>query len=386
VFSRRLAAANRASDIYNAIQQHLASLVGHQVVLFSPLAGQDDAFEWFGHANIPERITNTVMSVFEKNAGLTRDILVEDDAGHGWLVTPISPRTLDFGIVGIDVGPRPKRIDPAMIRNIQTVLLDAATTLERLGVDRAISEARTRSEDDRLRDALLGSVSHELRTPLASILGATTALASSPQLQSERRLRGLANVAREEAERLNDDIQNLLDATRISSEGVKPKFEWSEPSDIVNSAVERGRPRLKQHRLEIQLADDLPLLYVDSILIQQSLGQILDNAAKYSPAGSTIQIAGRLTKHEVTIDVVDRGAGFSEQERIQADQRFFRGARHTGTTTGAGLGLWIAKAFVRANGGTLEIASHGQEQGATISIRLPVTPHRGSHIAETDHE
>jgi two-component system sensor histidine kinase KdpD len=132
----------------------------------------------------------------------------------------------------------------------------------------------------RPQDALLSSVSHELRTPLASILGATTALAASPQVGAESRLAGLANVAREEAERLNDDIQNLLDATRINSE-----FEWSELSDIVNTAVERKRARLASHRLDVRLAKDLPLLYVDSALIQQALGQILDNAAKYSLPG-----------------------------------------------------------------------------------------------------
>lgn len=385
-FSRRLATANRAADIYNAIQQHLTSLVGHQVVLFGPLAADGNTSEWFGHASIPQPVRDAAMSAFARKTDLARGALVEDDTGHNWLVTAVSPRTLDFGIIAINIGGRPQGDEPALLGRIQSVLVDAAATLERLGVGSAISEAHTRSESERLRDALLDSVSHELRTPLASILGATTALARSPQVQSESRLAGLANVAREEAERLNHDIQNLLDATRISNEGVRPKFEWSEPSDIVNAAVERRRMRLAHHTLEIALPDDLPLLYVDSILVQQSLGQILDNAGKYSSSGSVIRIEGRRTKQEVTITVSDQGTGLSELERAQAGQRFFRSARHAATTAGAGLGLWIAKAFINANAGTLEITSRGEGKGASISIRLSVTPREQDPVMETDNE
>jgi two-component system sensor histidine kinase KdpD len=384
-FSRRLAPANRAADIYNAIQQHLTSLVGHQVVLFGPLAADGEASEWFGKIDLPDRVRSAVMSAFDRKGGIARDVLV-DDGGRNWLVTPVSTRTSDFGIVAVDICDRSQPAAPDMLSRIQTVLLDAAASLERLGLEATISEVRTRSEAERLRDALLGSVSHELRTPLASILGATTALALSPQVQSEDRLAGLAKVAREEAERLNDDIQNLLDATRISSDGVKPTFEWSDPSDIVNAAVERRRMRLGKRRIEMELPDDPPLLYVDSVLIEQSLGQILDNAGKYSADDSTIRIEGRLSNQHVTITVSDQGAGFSDHERLQAGQRFFRGPRQAATTAGAGLGLWIAKAFVAANAGTIEIASRGEGQGASVSIRLPVTTRERNDNMEAENE
>ena len=132
--------------------------------------------------------------------------------------------------------------DDAELRiRLDTVLADATATLERLGVAHAINEARMRAQTDQLRDALIGSVSHELRTPLASILGAATVLASAPALQNEKRLTDLAQGVRDEAERLNNDIQNLLDATRICRDGVKPRIEWADPADILHSALDRCR-------------------------------------------------------------------------------------------------------------------------------------------------
>lgn len=373
-FSRRLTATKDASDIYDAIQQHLALLVGRKVVLFESRANADSS-ERFERIDVPQKIQNAVLdAVLAAGDGAPGggSRIVADKGGHNWLVRPLSNKTADFGIIAIDLGHHSDMVETGVRENIDAVLSDAAATLERLGVETAIADARTREDTERMRDALLSSVSHELRTPLASILGATTALAASPQVHAESRLAGLANVAREEAERLNDEIQNLLDATRINSEGLRPKFEWSELSDIVNAAVERKRTRLASHRLDVRLAKDLPLLYVDSALIQQALGQILDNAAKYSLPGLPIRVEGLRSGHKVVVKVIDQGVGFSGQEIKQSWQHLFRGERHVATTPGLGLGLWIAKAFVDANAGTLEVTSRGEGQGATVSIGLPV--------------
>jgi K+-sensing histidine kinase KdpD len=240
--------------------------------------------------------------------------------------------------------------------------------------DRAIQEARVRSETDHLRDALIGSVSHELRTPLASILGATTVICSSPVVRADSRIAALADVVRAEAERLNNDIQNLLDASRISSEGVRPRLEWAEPADIVNSALERCRTRLAGHPVEVQLFDELPLVQVDAVLIEQALGQVLDNAGKYSAPGSRIKLDGRLDREQIVLSVTDEGLGLAPEEKARLGERFFRGSRHVATIPGSGLGLWIAKAFLRANGGDLEATSDGTGRGLSVSIRLPVPP------------
>ena len=142
---------------------------------------------------------------------------VDDHNGNNWLIRRVSPKTPDFGLVAVDLGhvAGPDLAD--MRQRIDDALADAAATLERLDVARALNEAKMRSETELLREALIGSVSHELRTPLASILGAATILHNAPALAHDERLLALTGVVRDEAERLNNDIQNLLDATTISS-------------------------------------------------------------------------------------------------------------------------------------------------------------------------
>ena len=371
-FARRLAAARDATGIYDAIQQHLALLVGRGVMLFGPVTTESEAVERCTTLHVPAPVRDAVLAALNRNPHSAEDVVVDDGEGQAWLVRAVSLQSPDLGVVAIDLGALGRDELAAIRTDVDAALADATATLQRLGLGRAISEARTRNDAERLRDALLGSVSHELRTPLASILGATTTLAASKAVRADARLSGLANVAREEAERLNYDIQNLLDATRISSEGVRPKFEWSELADIVNAAIEHRRTRLHGRIVTVRVAPDLPLVYVDSVLIEQALGQILDNAAKYSPPGSPIEVEGQRMRNDVTIAVTDRGIGFSSAEKSRAGERFFRGDRHASTVTGAGLGLWIAQSFVSANAGHLEIMSAGADDGATVLIHLPV--------------
>jgi len=229
-----------------------------------------------------------------------------------------------------------------------------------------------RSETELLREALIGSVSHELRTPLASILGAATVLTQSPAIAKDDRLKSLASVVHDEAERLNSDIQNLLDATRISRGQVKPRMEWIEPIDIVNSALERRRRRLSSHSISVAMDSNLPLIYVDPVLVEQAFVQVVDNAAKYSPPGSIIDIAAKRNGHDVTFAVKDSGAGLTGEELSHLGERFFRGSRHSHIASGSGLGLWIAKAFLAANGGRIHAASQGVDQGTTVSLYLPL--------------
>ena len=251
--------------------------------------------------------------------------------------------------------------------------------------ERAINETRRRQETDHLREALINSVSHELRTPLSSILGATTVLCNAPAVRAEPQLEGLAGVVRAETERLNNVIQNLLDATRISSEGLRPRFEWAEVADIVNAALERRIRRLDGHAMEVDLANDLPLVYADQVMVEQALGQILDNAAKYSPEGTAVRIAARAENGAVALSVSDRGAGLTAEERARLGERFFRGSRTASTTAGSGFGIWIAKAFLHANGGSLDATSAGPDQGATFIIRLPIPPHK-DEAQDLEHE
>jgi len=310
-------------------------------------------------------------AIADVQAGRTLATTVDDGAGDIWLVRRVSQKNADFGVIAIDLGSVPPDAIEEVRKRVDDVLSDAAATLERLDVARALNDAKMRSETELLREALIGSVSHELRTPLASILGAATVLSKSAVIAKDERLTSLAGVVRDEAERLNNDIQNLLDATRISREQVRPRQEWIEPQDIVNAALERRRRRLSGHHVSLDMDSNLPFIYVDPVLVEQAFGQIVDNAAKYSPPGSPITVAAKRNGRDIVLSVRDRGVGLTAQENAQIGERFFRGARHAAATSGSGLGLWIAKAFVSANGGKLEAASAGAGQGTTVSIHLP---------------
>lgn len=243
---------------------------------------------------------------------------------------------------------------------------------------------RRQDEIDRLREALIGSVSHELRTPLASILGAASVIANAPSVKTDQRLSTLANVVREEADRLNHDIQNLLDATRISSEGIHPKREWIDPADIVNVAIERRAHTLSAHKLRVKIADGIPLFQGDPVLFDQAIGQVLSNAAKYSPPQSEIAVDIGHENDQIVFSISDAGAGMTPEDRRRWGDRFYRSERLANTTTGSGLGIWIAKAFLEASGGSIGVESEGPNRGTKVSIRMPASRVPAQEAETTD--
>jgi two-component system sensor histidine kinase KdpD len=378
-FSRRLASSSSAADIYRAIEEHLANLVQRKVVLFGAGATARRDVQSEAPA-LSERLHSAIAGVQEGRIPAT----TVDDGGDVWLVRRVSQKNPDFGVIAIDLGSVPADSVQQIRQHVDDVLADAAATLERLDVARALGDAKMRSETELLREALIGSVSHELRTPLASILGAATVLSKSPAVANDERLASLAAVVRDESERLNHDIQNLLDATRISRKQINPHNEWIEPQDIVNSALERRRRHLSGHQVRLEVDSNLPLVYVDPVLVGQAFVQIVDNAAKYSPAASPITLAAKRNGSNVVLSVRDEGAGLTAEESAQIYERFFRGSRHLATTSGSGLGLWIAQAFVSANGGSIEAMSPGAGQGTTVAIYLPFVSPTTAPEADSD--
>jgi two-component system sensor histidine kinase KdpD len=366
-FSRRLAVAFDVSDIHAAIEDHLASVMQRNVVLFPSAREASNSSGRRAGVVVPEQVLAEVVEVASGHRDNTAGATVTAPSGEIWLVRAVSPKNREFGVIAINLGRESKERSDELRVRVDAVLADATATLERLGVAHAISEARMRSQTDQLREALIGSVSHELRTPLASILSA------APALRNEKKLTALVHDVRDEAERLNNDIQNLLDATRISSDGVKPHAEWADPADIINSAVERCRHRLADRHLVVDLPADLPLIHVDPVLVQQALIQIFDNAVKYSVSSSRIAVDAHTHDGQLIISVVDQGAGLTSSEKSKIWERFARGERHAATTSGSGLGLWIANAFIAANAGKVTAVSEGPGLGTTVAIELPVT-------------
>ena len=372
-FSRRLAVAFDVSDIHAAIEDHLATIMQRKVVLFASARDASGSSGRRAGVTVPEAVLTQVVEVASSRRDANSGVTVTAESGDVWLIRAVSPKSSEFGVIAIDLGREPQESSDELRIRVDAVLADATATLERLGVAHAISEARMRAQTDQLREALIGSVSHELRTPLASILGAATVLSAAPALANEKKLRALVHDVRDEAERLNNDIQNLLDASRISSDGIKPHIEWADPADIVHSAIERCRNRMSDRRIVLNLPVDLPLIHIDPVLVEQALVQLFDNAVKYSHAGSQIAVTARARDGRMILSVADEGAGLTAAEQLKIWDRFARGERHASTTSGSGLGLWIADAFIAANGGKINAISEGPGKGTAMAIELPVT-------------
>jgi two-component system, OmpR family, sensor histidine kinase KdpD len=383
-FSRRLAAAHTPSDIYTAIREHLASIIGRRTILFEAAPRGAAGAPLSSEGRVPEQVKRATEALAEGRKGLGDGSVVEDGEGRVWLVRSVSAKAGDFGVLAVDLGQQTGKMVDAIRARVDAALADATATLEHLDLGHALSDARVRSETEALRDALIGSVSHQLRTPLVSILGAATVISRAPGNSGDPRLASLADILRDEVDRLNNDVQDLLDAALISSKGVRLDCEWIEPADIVNAAVDRRQRLIADHRIHFDIPGELPFIYVDPIMLEQALGQILDNAAKYSQPGSAITIAARTESDSVMLSVEDEGIGLVGEERTRLWERFFRGERRASNVSGSGLGLWIAKAFVTANGGQIEAFSEGADRGTLVSIRLPVREPATPNLAVGD--
>jgi two-component system sensor histidine kinase KdpD len=370
-FSQRISAAQSPAGIFEAMQQHLETLVGRKVLLFDSLGTLEAKSERLGEVEIPQAVTETVSRMLAAGTDCSKNIVVDDHRGSAWLVRPVSNNTAEFGVIAVDLG-HPSELQDELRARVVALIGDAGLSLERLGLARTIAEARTRAAAEHFRQALIGSVSHELRTPLSSILGASTVLSLAPEVTGNARLKKLAALIHQESERLNNEIENVLDASRISGDGLQAKLEWAEPADFINAALQRCRNRLTGRTVGVALPDELVLLRIDSVLMERVLGQILDNAAKYSPPETPIHVSGHLETKQFVISVTDYGAGLDADDRTLLGQKFFRGNRHSQVTSGLGLGFWIASAFVAVNNGTIEAASEGVNKGMTVTVRLPL--------------
>ncbi len=264
--------------------------------------------------------------------------------------------------------------DPQDLVDLLVFVVVAVLTSRLAAEVRRREAARVEAKAEQLREALINSISHDLQTPLAAILGSATALQSFADRDHPRARDELVATIREEAERLNAFIGNILDLTRIRAGQISPRFELNELSDVVEAALERAGKKLAAHRVETDVAPDLPMVRIDPFLMEHAVVQLLDNAAKYSPPGSPIRIVVAAEAGEVRLDVSDAGQGIAPEHVGRIFDTFFRGAPHDGRPAGTGLGLAICRAFVEANGGSVEVIGAGRGPGATFRIRLKAAP------------
>lgn len=370
-FSRKVASAAGEDDVLWAIVHHVAATLQGRAIMLLPTNGTltvragyppEDALDGRAEAAAQWAWTNG------QRAGRGSDTLPAAD----WLFLPLKTQRGTVGVLGVAVETAGGRLSADQERLLDTLADQAALALERTALVRDIEAAEVAREKEQLRTALLSSLSHDLRTPLVSILGSATSLLTlEAELDDEAR-RELARTIQEEAERMNRFVQNLLDMTKLGSGGLKPKTDWVDVADIVGRALGRAKPLLKDRRVKVDIAPDLPLLQLDSVLMEQVLFNLLDNAAKYSPATGAITVWARRQDDRVVAEVCDQGPGIPEADRTRVFDMFYRVAGGDQQTAGTGLGLAIAKGIVEAHGGTIGVLDGMHGVGACLVLRLPI--------------
>ncbi|WP_095152908.1 sensor histidine kinase KdpD [Pseudomonas sp. Irchel s3b5] len=252
-----------------------------------------------------------------------------------------------------------------------------AQALARAQLADDLEAARLHGETEQLRSALLASVSHDLRTPLTSMRGSIDSLLALGEAIPLEDRRELLEGTRDEAERLDRYIQNLLDMTRLGHGALKLSRDWVSPADIVGSALNRLRAVLSSLQVSTDVPAELPLLYVHAALIEQALVNVLENAARFSPSRGRLQLCAGADEKELFFSVSDEGPGIPEAERAKIFDMFYTAARGDRGGQGTGLGLAICQGMVGAHGGRISVADGIEGRGTCITLHLPLQAQPG---------
>jgi two-component system sensor histidine kinase KdpD len=252
------------------------------------------------------------------------------------------------------------------------------SALERVQLEDEARRARLRIETEQLRNSLLSSVSHDLRTPLAVVTGATSALLEEDGPSDEGARRQLLETAHEEALRLNRLVRNLLDMTRLEAGALNVHKDLQPFEEVVGASLNRMDDRLRGRDVHVGLPPDLPLVPFDSVLIEQVLINLLENATKYTPPGAPVDIGARVHDEVLEVEVSDRGPGVAKQDRERVFEKFYRARESEGG--GVGLGLTICRGIVNAHGGRIWVEDR-PGGGASFRFTLPLQAPRAEQAS-----
>jgi two-component system sensor histidine kinase KdpD len=370
-FSRKLAVALTLDDLLWATAHQIALMLKVRVVLLLP---DDDGIAVRAGFPPEDMLDDADLAAakwcWEKNhvAGRGSDTL----PGAKWLFQPLRTGRGPLGVVGIIRDQPGPLLTPDQQRLLDALADQAALAIERVNLARDLHLARLEVETDRLRSALLTSISHDLRTPLASILGSATSLRSQDAILDKPTKDALLGTIIEESDRLNRFIGNLLDMTRLESGALKPHTSLIELSDVIGAVLRRTAKILAAHEIEVDLPADLPMLALDMVLFEQVLFNLLDNAARHAPAGSTITIDASREGDTVILRIMDEGEGVPKDDLEKIFEKFHRAGGADRRRVGTGLGLAICRGFVEAMGGSITAANRADRPGAMFIITLPV--------------
>jgi two-component system sensor histidine kinase KdpD len=367
--SRELASTRGVDQLLQTAVRHIAEVFGVQVAVL--LAEAQDRLAPAGDPALQFAVDTGEAAVarwvFEHKqpAGLGTATLPGASALWLPLIAPRGP----LGALGVRPADPHAFDEPEALHQLETFANQTALAVERARLADEAQAAQVRVETERLRSSLLSSVSHDLRTPLATITGAASTLLEGGARLDPAGQRELLQSIREEGERLNRLVQNLLQMTRLEAGALDVRREWHPLEEVVGAALTRLGPRLTGRPVVARVPPDLPLVPIDGVLIEQVLINLLDNTLRYTPAGSPITILATATEQAVTVEVADRGPGLPRGDEQRVFEKFYRG--EVGNR-GTGLGLAIARGIVEAHGGRIW-AQNVPEGGVAFLFTLPIT-------------
>jgi two-component system sensor histidine kinase KdpD len=371
LFSKKLAGTGTLDDVLWATAFQIASMLKVRVVLLLPDHGTIEVKAGYPPDDtLDDADIAAARWAWENNraAGRGADTL----PGAKRLYLPLRTGSMAVGVIGLDSDKQGPLLTPEQQRLLDALADQAAVAIERTQLVADVDRAKLAAEADRLRSALLTSISHDLKTPLAAIMGAAGTLKEfAPALPIEARVELLGTVI-DESERLNRFIANLLDMTRIESGAMEPNFAFHYVGDIVGTALSRARKIIGQHKTEVNIPPDLPMLRVDPVLFEQVLFNLLDNASKYAPEGSSLRIQAWTDDGWVILQVIDEGPGIPAEDLERVFNTFYRVRKGDQVTAGTGLGLSISRGFIEAMGGTIKAERRIDRSGTIFTIRMPV--------------
>jgi two-component system sensor histidine kinase KdpD len=290
-------------------------------------------------------------------------------AGNEYLFLPLRAPMRTRGVLVIKPDNPRLLLVPEQRRHLDTFAALAAIALERVHYVEVAQQALIHMESERLRNSLLSALSHDLRTPLAALVGLAESLTLTKPPMSPEQLES-ANAIVEEARRMGALVNNLLEMARIESGEVKLRRKWHPFEEVVGSALKAAKPALADHRVELNLARDLPLVEFDATLIERVLYNLIENACKYTPSGTVVSLAAETSAGNLVVSVSDTGPGIPKGQEESIFEKFTRGTRES-STPGVGLGLAISRAIIEAHKGRIT-AQNNPTGGARFTFTLPL--------------
>ena len=367
--SRKLTAATDRQAVVSAAAQHLNGWSDLQLCLLN----QDGQGGWKVETGGPlefseaERAAADWAWQHDQPAGAGTGTL---PMGRWWW-WPLSVEDGPLALLGV-CAKEGQTLSGQRRRLLTALSQPLAQALARAQLAEDLEAARLHGETEQLRSALLASVSHDLRTPLTSMRGSIDSLLALGEAIPLEDRQELLEGTRDEAERLDRYIQNLLDMTRLGHGALKLARDWVSPADIVGSSLNRLRAVLTPLQVSTEVPAELPLLFVHAALIEQALVNVLENAARFSPAHGRLQLRAGADDSELFFSVSDEGPGIPQEERAKIFDMFYTAARGDRGGQGTGLGLAICQGMVGAHGGRISVGDGIDGRGTCITLHLPL--------------